>query len=271
MKVESPCEYLEWDSAFFGCGIARLTVPQLDPQLWGSVEAWCRWRGIDCLYFLCDSHDSFSIRTAESRGFRLVDERLTLVHDLQSLPADNEGVCSGRVRLRAAEDLPVLRAIARTSHADSRFYHDGNFSRSRCDALYETWIEKSCRAASETVLVAEWDSQAAGYVTCLRPEPGSGQIGLLAVAPAARGQGLGRSLIQNAVRWFAGQGIAQITVVTQGRNAAAQRLYARSGFVLHLAQRWYHRWFPAEGRSQARCSAGCHAPPRAGSPAWAGS
>ena len=245
MEAESPCEYLEWDSAFFGCGIARLTQPQLDSRLWGTVAAWCRSRGIDCLYFLCDARDSLSIRTAESHDFRLVDERMTLVHDLLGLPADIAGDCAGRIRLWIPEDLPALRAIARTSYADSRFYYDGNFSRPRCDALYETWIEKSCHGGCETVFVAELDSQPVGYVTCLRREPDSGQIGLIAVAPAARGRGLGRGLIQHALGWFAGQGFARATVVTQGRNAGAQRQYVRAGFVLHQTQRWYHRWFPA--------------------------
>ncbi len=245
MNAERLCEYLEWDSDFFGCHVARLTEPHLDQELWEAVEAWCHSGGIDCLYFLCDTHDFASIQTAEQHGFRLVDERLTLVHDLQDLPTRADGLSSSQIRMWAPADLPSLRAIARSSHVDSRFYHDGNFSRSRCDALYETWIERSCLGARETVLVAELNSQAVGYVTCLRPEPTTGQIGLLAVAPAALGQGLGHSLIEQAMHWFAGQGILQVTVVTQGRNARALRRYEKSGFILHVAQRWYHRWFPA--------------------------
>jgi dTDP-4-amino-4,6-dideoxy-D-galactose acyltransferase len=245
MNAEGLCEYLEWDSEFFGCHVARLTVPQLDPQLWVAVEAWCRSRGIDCLYYLCDAHDLTSIHTAENQDFRLVDERLTLVHDLRILPAGVNGTSPSRVRLCLPEDLPSLRAIARSSHVDSRFYHDGGFSRSRCDALYETWIERSCLGAREEVFVAELNSQVVGYVTCLRPEPTAGLIGLLAVAPDALGQGLGHTLIQRALHWFAGQGLSHVRVVTQGRNARALRRYDKSGFVLHQSQRWYHRWFPA--------------------------
>lgn len=253
MDAESPCEFLEWDSTLFGRNIARLTVPRLDPQLWEPVEEWCHSRGIDCLYFLCDSHDSGSIGTAENLGFRLVDERLTLAHDLQGLPADIEGAGLGRIRLWAPEDLPLLRAIARTSHTDSRFYHDGNFSRPQCDSLYEIWIEKSCRGACDAVHVAELDSRAVGYVTCLQNGPAAGQIGLLAVASAARGQGLGRRLIQHALRGFARQGLSRVTVVSQGRNHLARRQYEKSGFVPHLTQRWYHRWFPAGKARTAAC------------------
>ncbi len=139
----------------------------------------------------------------------------------------------------------LLRAIAKSSHVDTRFYHDGNFSRSRCDALYETWIEKSCHSERETVLVAELNSLAVGYVTCLRTGPSP--VARLVFWPSLllrRGPGVGRSLIQNALCWFAGQGIVQVTVVTQGRNTRARRLYEKSGFVLYLAERWYHRWFP---------------------------
>jgi ribosomal protein S18 acetylase RimI-like enzyme len=33
-----------------------------------------------------------------------------------------------------------------------------------------------------------------------------------------------------------------VSVVTQGRNVAAQRLYQRAGFVTASTQLWYHRW-----------------------------
>jgi dTDP-4-amino-4,6-dideoxy-D-galactose acyltransferase len=244
MDVEGLCEYLEWDSDFFGCDIARLTAPRVDAKLLGSVDDWCRSHGIDCLYFLCDSHDAVSIHTAENHDFRLVDRRLTLVHNLQRVPAEVDEAGAACVRQCTPQDLPSLRAIARTSHTDSRFYHDGNFSRSRCDALYETWVEKSCHATGEAVIVAELNSRAVGYATCLRPEPEAGQLGLLAVAAEARGRGLGRILIEDALRLFIEQGVARVTVVTQGRNTRAQRLYEKSGFVLSLAQHWYHRWYP---------------------------
>jgi ribosomal protein S18 acetylase RimI-like enzyme len=136
-----------------------------------------------------------------------------------------------------------LREIAGVSHTDSRFYHDSGFPRQRCDELYRTWIEKSCNGYADIVLVAEVEDTAVGYISCHLLDGGGGQIGLVGVDAQMQGHGLGRALICSALTWFAGQGATRVTVVTQGRNLAAQRLYARSGFVPKSVQLWYHRWF----------------------------
>ena len=40
------------------------------------------------------------------------------------------------------------------------------------------------------------------------------------------------------------QGAQAVTVVTQGRNRAAQRLYQQCGFLSRDLQLWYHKWYP---------------------------
>jgi hypothetical protein len=47
---------------------------------------------------------------------------------------------NGALRTAVEEDLDELQEIASESHHDSRFYVDGNFSRSACDELYRIWI-----------------------------------------------------------------------------------------------------------------------------------
>ena len=47
---------------------------------------------------------------------------------------------------------------------------------------------------------------------------------------------------ESALDWFATQGVEKVTVVTQGRNGAAQRLYQRCGFVTGSIHLWYHKW-----------------------------
>jgi ribosomal protein S18 acetylase RimI-like enzyme len=140
-------------------------------------------------------------------------------------------------------DVEALRVMAATNHDDTRFFHDRHFPRERSRELYARWIEKSCHGAAAAVLVAERQGQLLGYLTMLQPAPGCGQIGLCGVAPTARGMGLGRALVAEAQRWFHGQGLMQATVVTQGRNLNATRLYERSGFITEHLQLWFHRWF----------------------------
>lgn len=247
MSGGAGCEYLEWDSGFFGVRVARLSAERLRPESVGPVLAWCREHAIECLYFLADPADATTVRLAEDHGFRLVDIRVTLERRLDAASSKAEGKRSATLRPALPDDTPALRAIARVSHRDSRFYYDGRFPPERCDALYETWIERSCQGWADTVLVALAGGRPAGYVSCHRRGEAAGQIGLVGVAAEAQGEGLGRHLVEGALGWFAARGVGLVTVVTQGRNARAQRLYQRCGFVTRSMRLWYHRWFPRSG------------------------
>ncbi len=245
MSESSPCRLLDWDTDFFGVKIARLDANHLSRATVEEALEWGRRNAIECLYFLAGSDDVDSVRLAEEKGFRLVDVRITL--DMRLSPGvaigESEGG-SGVIRPHVPEDVPALRAIAAEGHHDSRFYYDPNFPRAKCAALYETWIEKSCGGYADVVLVAEVEGQAAGYISCHLQAKGEGQIGLVGIATPLQGQGLGGRLVNAALRWFVEQGASHVTVVTQGRNTAAQRLYQRCGFVTRETQLWYHRWFP---------------------------
>lgn len=248
MENSVECEYLAWDSEFFGRTIARAMVSRLTEDMADKIESWCAAQNIECLYFLADSSDPETTKVAQARGFRFVDARLTL--ERRTNETDGKGSPAVTVRSAEEEDIPALRMLARTAHHDSRFYFDGNFLRMRCDALFEAWIEKSCRGWAQKVFVAGENGQADGYLTCHVSDAGEGQIALVGVSENARGKGLGTSLIWEALRWFEQQGIGTITVVTQGRNVAAQRLYQKCGFATRSMEFWFHKWFSAKGASE---------------------
>ena len=238
------CQLLDWDSAFFGLRIGRATLARLDDESLAAVLDWCRAQAIDCLYFLAGAEDSETIRLAESGGFRLVDIRLTLQASLADEPAAAPPLGDGiELGLARSAEVGQLKAIARASHHDSRFYHDPGFSRADCDRLYETWIEKACGDPAGAVLVARRGQQAAGYLACGRQDAATGRISLVAIAPGFQRQGIGQALLAAAMNWFREQNFQSVSVVTQGRNVAAQRLYQRAGFVTQSVQLWYHRWF----------------------------
>ena len=243
MKVDHEfCHLLDWDSAFFGFRIARLRQSELTPPILSDVFHWCDREDVRCLYFLVSADSSKTIELAEAGGFRMADVRMTLALELT---ADVGSTTS--VRAFMESDLPCLRAIAAHSHRDSRFYNDPGFPEKRCDELYQTWIERSCHGYADRVLVAEHDLRAAGYVSCHLDSQGLGNIGLLAVADWSRGLGLGGQLIAGALLFFAQSGCRRVTVVTQGRNYPAQRLYHKSGFRSATVEFWYHRWFDRGG------------------------
>lgn len=235
--MTAACTFLEWDSAFFGSRIARVSEPALTEADATEVEAWCQQQQIDCLYWLIDAGDLASIRVAEQHRFQLVDIRMTL---RLSVPSHiDDSIAS--LHLASAQDLAALQAIARVAHTDSRFFADERFPRQRCEELYAVWLERDMREGA--LWVADADGQPEGYITCRIREDGIGQIGLLGVGAAARGRGIGANLVKQSVRWFREQGIDTVVVVTQGRNARAQRTYQHAGFVTDHVQIWFHRWF----------------------------
>lgn len=231
---------LEWDCAFFGATIATLPLEsRAEAELEAALD-WCRARGVECLYALSDHGDAAKRDWLARHGARETDVRTTLAADVVA-----RGATAPELRPARAADLPALEAIARAAHADSRFWNDPRFARERCAELYATWIRNGVHGRADLVLAAETGERAAGYITChVRGTAAAphGEIGLVAVAEHARGRGLGGALVEGALEWAAARGLRRMEVVTQGRNAAALRLYESRGFVVERRQVWQHLW-----------------------------
>lgn len=243
-STAEPCELLPWDSNFFGFPVARLRGDHLTLEIANAAETWCGDHRVRCLYFLARSDDANTVNLAESHGFHLVDVRMTMDQSLPSASISVATTSSNFCRAARIDDLPELRRIARLSHTDTRFFFDDRFDVQRCEALYETWIQSSCEGFAQAVFVVEESGRVAGYVTCHLSKDGEdGSIGLIAVDALQQGKGLGRQLVHAAIEWFLSQKASRVSVVTQGRNVAAQRLYARCGFIPRKLELYYHRWF----------------------------
>lgn len=249
LETVAPAQLLSWDSEFFGHRIARVRG---DTMTWATAEALEQWsigEQIEVLYFLARADCSSSIQTAQEHGFYLTDIRLTLT----TLGGGSTGVNfaheSPDILIRPAQtsDVPGLETIARRSHRDTRFFSDSRFPRSKAEELYATWIRLECEGKADQVLVAgSVEGAPLGYVSChYDPESSSGQIGLFATHESIRGRGVGKRLVGAAFEWFSKKGAQEISVVTQGRNIAAQRLYQGCGFRTAEVQLWLHKWIPA--------------------------
>jgi dTDP-4-amino-4,6-dideoxy-D-galactose acyltransferase len=243
------CDILEWDSAFFGQRLARYRRPRFLRDDAAVLAAECEARGIDGVYILVDASDTESTANVQQTGAFLADVRVTFGTEVEA--ASTPLADGGHEQIRAATpaDVAALAQIAGVSHRDTRFYADTHFDSARCDRLYAVWIENSCRGYADAVLVAGAPGQPVGYVTCHKdPSAARGYIGLFAVRVSARGHGIGRALMRAALRWFAGSGVAAMTVATQLRNASALRFYERSGLVITRADFWFHLW-PRDART----------------------
>ena len=239
--------YLTWDSQFFDRRIGQLASPPRARAGWIAVDRDAFLQGLECVYLLVDIQDTAAVAAAQQAGFCLVDIRLTLSREISGgqLPAAQPppGVS---LRAAALDDLPALQAIARQSHTDSRFFSDPHFDPARSAEMYAVWIASYLEETDNVIVwTAEQDGEALGYLTC-QVAGQTGRIGLVGLAPRARGKGLGSVLLATGLAWFARQGARQVEVVTQGRNLPAQRLYQRGGFRSARLQLWFHKWYPRQ-------------------------
>jgi dTDP-4-amino-4,6-dideoxy-D-galactose acyltransferase len=248
--ISDPCRILEWDTAFFGFRIAQILGDVLTEERIGHIERWCHQNRVRCLYFLACSDDATTVRLAEDNHFRFVDVRLTFAQEIQPARGTSSNLSGPGVQIRYARatDIPLLQEIARRVHYDTRFFYDSGFPTSLSESLYATWIERSCTGYADQVFVAESEGVAVGYISChLDAEHQTGRIGLIGVGSHRQRQGVGRALVQSALDWFAPQGVKLVSVTTQGRNRAAQRLFQRCGFLTHDTELWYHKWYEPRG------------------------
>jgi dTDP-4-amino-4,6-dideoxy-D-galactose acyltransferase len=243
MAEETLCKFLDWDSDFFGLRIGRVVKNRLQPGTIEQINRWAEIQRIDCLYFLADIDDIKTIRLAERNAFCLVDIRVTLERIIEKNKFIQTKATTGSIRQATLDDLAALKAIARVSYHDTRFHKDTRFPVARADSLYEIWIEKSCQGFADAVFVAEIDHLPVGYLSCHLSGDGKGNIGLVGVSQNSQGKSIGRLLTDKAMNWFVENNVRQVSVVTQGRNFKAQRLYQRCGFLTKSMQFWYHRWF----------------------------
>lgn len=232
-----------WDSAFFGVNIAQITGDRSTPAEMTDAVRTAQDASVDCLYYLVDAADQESVRVAEQHRFSLVDIRLTL-ECAGGTPLHDAAAAAGSVTIRRAHagDLPLLTALARANHRNTRFHQDARFDRGRSDELYAVWIERSVNGElADAVWVVDVDDAARGYLT-VKASGDTATIGLVAVDPALRGRGHGVRLLQTALRWAADRGLRRTVVATQGRSAASIRFYQRAGFTPTRVELWYHRW-----------------------------
>ncbi len=82
---------------------------------------------------------------------------------------------------------------------------------------------------ADRLVVLMYKEQMAGYA-CVQLHGDQAQIVRLAIAPQWQGRGFGRYLLADALDFIAARGSSYVSLNTQWRNAASQRLYKGFGF-----------------------------------------
>lgn len=151
-------------------------------------------------------------------GFDVHEELDLLVHDLRLLPPRG-GVPLHRARRRDRTAVIDLDAM---SFSPFWRLHEGGLAEALAATPHSRF--RVARGGSPDVPVA-------GFAVTGRGA-GAGYVQRLAVHPAARGRGLGRALVGDALAWMRGRGASRAFVNTQRSNEGALALYRECGFRL---------------------------------------
>lgn len=91
--------------------------------------------------------------------------------------------------------------------------------------------------------VADKDGDIAGSIFCMPSDgiEGSAQLRMLYVEPWARGQGVGRALVEQCVAFARDAGYERMRLWTHEIQVAARKLYAAAGF--RIVEEWDHESF----------------------------
>lgn len=245
MEASTLCQFLEWDTEFFGFRIARVLSNTLSIETANAIDVWASKNKIDCVYFLARSDDAVTVSVAEDFHYRQQDIRVQLDLRLQDYVYQPQVSAPYQKDLASEDDISNMLPIIENTFIHSRFYNDPHFPRDKCEELYNIWLERSIvDKFADQVIVFRRDNLPLGFITCkLNHDDKIGSIGLVGVAHSARGQHLGTMLVNAACNFFSQEGMLTAEVVTQGRNIVAQRLYQKCGFRTASVSIWYHKWF----------------------------
>jgi len=143
-----------------------------------------------------------------------------------------------RIRLARPEDLSAVGEVTVAAYAD--------FTLGPADPYIARLRDAASRAQQAELWLAEDNAAVLGTVTVCPPgsvwreisRPGEGEFRMLAVAPQARGRGVGEALARFAIDRLAAQGAHAVVLSSLSTMHAAHRLYERLGFRRDAERDW---------------------------------
>jgi ribosomal protein S18 acetylase RimI-like enzyme len=232
------------DEERFGVRTARVESVTLN-QL-AAIDEFCQLNAVKFLIARCGAAELQTAQAMEAQDFRLMDTLVYFARQLAGtpIPAIADSIMVRPVRDEEADTVGALAAKAFQGYG-GHYHSDSRLDRAQCDAVYESWAQRSCvsRTVADGVLVAEQQGRAVGFTTLRIHNPEEGEVPLYGVDPSIQGRGIGRSLIIGALRWFEAQGMATMLISTQVTNVASQKVWVRLGFEPSHAYYTFHKWF----------------------------
>lgn len=273
LPVYANIEPLRWESDFFSRNSGKLVFDQAAPLLTPAALA-----AYPVVQAKVAAHCTRQADALASLGFRLVEGEIgccvrlapeNLIDDTHPIPAgvpavnpeaawsSTVGPAAGqpgpppvkpaataeglRVWRAEAGDIAVLRHLAAEAFTLSRFREPWYAARDS-RRFYAQWAENAVLGCFDHLcLVVGTPAAIHGMVTLRDIADGEARIGLLAVDPAFRGQGIGRALFCAALDWCRHHQKTRLRVATQAGNLTALRLYIACGATIDSVAYWLYR------------------------------
>lgn len=235
----------EWDTQAFGFPVARIPGRiDSDEVLVGVLER-ARKSSVRLVFWIAEARYTPSNEILQTYGgarivgFRDYERRFSGL-------AEPNPQRFRIVSVRGQAPSAALYALSREAGHLSRYRLDERLPRKVFESLYDTWLARSLSGVmADEVLVALGDApEPLGFVSAKLVDGQTGRIGLIATASAARGAGVGRSLLEAVHVWAGHSGVDLIQVSTQTENATACRLYERCGYGIAAEGHHYHFLLP---------------------------
>jgi ribosomal-protein-alanine N-acetyltransferase len=141
------------------------------------------------------------------------------------------------IRPAWAGDLDQIVAVERASFSDP--WHRQSFAHLLEDS--RVYFRVACLSSGEV----------AGYVIAWFAAD-EGEVANIAVAPGARGRGIGAAMLDAVMEAALGRGVGSLYLDVRESNLTARRLYASRGFAEIGRRRGYYRR-PSEDALVLRC------------------
>ncbi len=229
---------LEWDSTFFNKSIGKVEVDRFEND-YGELD---ELRGFDLIYLYSKNSifESTLLKRLNDQNFQLVFEEEKFVY---SIPVSPSLGTSTSVNIKVLDSTyetdEALKRLALGSGEHSRF-KVCPVLKEKFESLYKLWLEKSLQGVLADCVFGYVESDTVlGFVTCKKT--GSiVTIGLISVAPQARGKGIGNKLLKATLDYAMSESCTRVAVRTQGVNTTAIAFYEAFGFDLVQRRHLYH-------------------------------
>jgi GNAT superfamily N-acetyltransferase len=178
------------------------------------------------------------VNVMEVTTFREIERLVTFERPLS--PGDGGPLPDG-IRLGGAGDAEACAYIAGRCFKFDRYHADPFLDNAAADESKRAWARNNLTGRGDAAFVVEFRGEVMGFNLCLKG-PDWAMIDLIAVAPEAQGLGIGKSLVEAAIRHYAGR-VPVLRVGTQTTNEASMAIYAANGFTKSNEMVTFH-WTP---------------------------